>query len=46
LDALDAPHAGLEARLVAIVTPTLEGMGYELVRVAVLGRDRLTVQIM
>jgi ribosome maturation factor RimP len=46
LDALDAPHAGLEARLAAIVTPSLEGMGYELVRVAVLGRDRLTVQIM
>ena len=33
-------------RLAAIVAPTLEGMGYELVRVAVLGRDRPTVQIM
>ena len=39
-------HIGLEARLAEIVTPTLEGMGYELVRVAVAGRDRPTVQIM
>jgi ribosome maturation factor RimP len=39
-------HAGLEARLGAIVSPTLEGMGYELVRVTVLGRDRPTVQVM
>jgi ribosome maturation factor RimP len=36
----------LEARLAAIVTPTLIDLGYELVRVAVLGRDRPTVQIM
>ena len=36
----------LEARLAAIIAPTLEGMGYELVRVAVLGRDRSTVQVM
>jgi ribosome maturation factor RimP len=36
----------LESRLAAIVTPTLEAMGYELVRVAVLGRDRPTVQVM
>ncbi len=36
----------LEAKLAAIVTPTLLDMGYELVRVAVLGRDRPTVQIM
>jgi ribosome maturation factor RimP len=46
---LDAPvpqHAGLESRLAAIVAPTLEGMGYELVRVAVLGRERPTVQVM
>ena len=43
----DRPHhAGLEARLAEIVTPALEGMGYELVRVAVAGRDRPTVQIM
>jgi ribosome maturation factor RimP len=36
----------LEARLTAIVAPTLEGMGYELVRVTILGRDRPTVQVM
>jgi ribosome maturation factor RimP len=48
----DAPHedlpraAGLEARIVAAIAPSLSGMGYELVRVAVLGRERPTVQIM
>jgi ribosome maturation factor RimP len=43
----DVPlHTGLEARLAAIVAPTLGGMGYELVRVAVMGRDRPAVQIM
>jgi ribosome maturation factor RimP len=39
-------HIGLEARVADIVAPTLTGMGYELVRVAILGRDRPTVQIM
>lgn len=39
-------HSGLEARIVASVAPTLVDMGYELVRVAVLGRERPTVQIM
>src|SRR6266536_1104537 len=42
----ESRHTGLEARLAAVVAPTLEGMGYELVRVAVLGRDRPTVQVM
>jgi len=37
---------GLEATLAALVAPTLADMGYELVRVLVLGRDRPTVQIM
>ncbi len=37
---------GLEARIAGIVEPTLAGMGYELVRVAVLGRERPTVQVM
>jgi ribosome maturation factor RimP len=46
LDALEPQHASLESRLAAIVGPTLEGMGYELVRVVVLGRDRPTVQVM
>jgi ribosome maturation factor RimP len=39
-------HIGLEARLAALVAPTLSDLGFELVRVAVLGRDRPTVQIM
>jgi ribosome maturation factor RimP len=39
-------HVGLEARIAEIVAPSLEGMGYELVRVAVIGRERPTVQIM
>ena len=36
----------LEAKLAAIIEPRLESMGFELVRVAVLGRERPTVQIM
>jgi ribosome maturation factor RimP len=36
----------LEARLAAILAPRLQLMGFELVRVAVLGRERPTVQIM
>ena len=44
---IDQPrHTGLEARIAAAIIPTLEGLGYELVRVAVLGRDVPTVQIM
>jgi ribosome maturation factor RimP len=46
LDTPEPTHTSLEARLAAIVSPTLESMGYELVRVAVLGRDRPTVQVM
>ncbi|HEY2618491.1 MAG TPA: ribosome maturation factor RimP [Acetobacteraceae bacterium] len=46
MDAAEATHTGLEARLAAMVAPALEGMGYELVRVAVLGRERPTVQVM
>ena len=36
----------LEARLAATIAPRLRLMGYDLVRVAVLGRDRPTVQVM
>ena len=36
----------LESRLAAIVAPRLADMGYELVRVMLIGRDRPTVQIM
>jgi len=44
---MDEPnHLGLEARLTAIFSQTLEFMGYEIVRVAVLGRQKPTVQIM
>ena len=32
--------------MAGIVAPTLAGMGYELVRVAIVGRERPTVQIM
>jgi len=39
-------HSGLEGRLADIIAPSLAGMGYELVRVAVLGKERQTVQIM
>ncbi len=45
--ATDTPrHTGLEARIATLVAPTLTHLGYELVRVAVLGRDHPTVQIM
>jgi ribosome maturation factor RimP len=47
LDDTDHPLlTGLEGRIASSVGPTLADMGYELVRVAVLGRDRPTVQIM
>ncbi len=45
-DDTDLHATGLEGRIAARVIPTLADMGFELVRVAVLGRDRPTVQIM
>ncbi len=39
-------HTGLEGRIAGMIGPTLGSMGYDLVRVAILGRDRPTVQIM
>jgi ribosome maturation factor RimP len=43
----DMPHhTGLEARIAGLVAPTLASMGYELVRVQVMGKERPTVQIM
>ena len=42
----DRTNERLETRLAAAVAPTLVGMGYELVRVTLIGRDRLTVQVM
>ena len=39
-------HEGLDARIADLVAPTIEHMGYELVRVQVSGKERPTVQIM
>jgi ribosome maturation factor RimP len=39
-------HEGLEARIAEAIAPTLEHMGYELVRVQVSGKERPTVQVM
>jgi ribosome maturation factor RimP len=39
-------HEGLEARIAASVVPTLEHLGYELVRVQVSGKERPVVQVM
>ena len=39
-------HTGLEGRIAALIGPALGGMGFELVRVSVLGREKPTVQIM
>jgi ribosome maturation factor RimP len=44
--AAEPSQAGLEGRIASAITPSLEGLGYELVRVLVLGRERPTVQIM
>jgi ribosome maturation factor RimP len=47
LDQDDHPLlSGLEARIAAAIIPALVDMGFELVRVAVLGREHPTVQIM
>ncbi|GBQ28339.1 hypothetical protein AA12717_2925 [Gluconacetobacter sacchari DSM 12717] len=46
LDA-DLPYlTGLDAKVAALVAPVLADMGFELVRVAILGRESPTVQIM
>nr|WP_218061555.1 ribosome maturation factor RimP [Ameyamaea chiangmaiensis] len=43
----DLPHlTGLDARIAAMIAPTLADMGFELVRVSVLGRETPTIQIM
>ena len=39
-------HSGLEAKIAGMITPQLSHLGYDLVRVAVLGRERPTVQVM
>ena len=45
-DDLSAGGHTLEARLGQLCAPTLADLGYDLVRVSVLGRDRPTVQVM
>ena len=45
--AIERPqHEGLEARIADAIAPTIEHMGYELVRVQVSGKERPVVQIM
>ena len=39
-------HSGLEGRIIGAIAPAMIALGYELVRVAVLGRERPTVQVM
>jgi ribosome maturation factor RimP len=46
LDGNEPLHTTLEGKLTAILAPRLELLGFDLVRVAVLGRERPTVQIM
>lgn len=43
----DTDQSGpLETRIAQAITPSIETMGYELVRVLILGRERPTVQVM
>lgn len=42
----ETTHTTLEDRLTAMIEPMLAHMGYELVRIMVLGKERPTVQIM
>ena len=46
LDGSEPTHTTLEGRLAALIGPSIAFMGFELVRVQVLGRDRPTVQVM
>ena len=47
LRADDSDQSGpLETRIAAAIAPSIEAMGYELVRVLILGRERPTVQVM
>ena len=39
-------HEGLEGRILAAIAPSIEAMGYELVRIQVSGKERPVVQIM
>ncbi|NLI28295.1 MAG: ribosome maturation factor RimP [Acetobacter sp.] len=46
MDDIAALHSGLDARIVALIAPALDDLGFEIVRVSVLGRETPTVQIM
>ncbi|NHO32461.1 ribosome maturation factor RimP [Acetobacter fallax] len=46
LDEALSTHTGLEARIAELIMPSLHELGFELVRVSVLGRDTPTVQVM
>ena len=46
MDGNEHRYSSLEGKLAAIVAPRLEMMGYELVCITILGRERPTVQIM
>jgi ribosome maturation factor RimP len=46
LDGNEPNHTTLEGRIAGTIAPRLQLLGYELVRVAVLGRERPTVQVM
>lgn len=46
LDEDFSTHTGLEGRIAELIMPGLADLGFELVRVAVLGRDTPTVQVM
>ena len=39
-------ETGIDARIAAIIEPTIEGMGYQLVRVKLSGQNGFTLQIM
>lgn len=39
-------HSGLEGRIAELIAPGLESIGYELVRVSIMGKQTPTVQIM
>jgi len=39
-------ESGLEARIAGIIQPMIEGLGFQLVRVRISGRDGMTVQVM
>nr|WP_194299915.1 ribosome maturation factor RimP [Acetobacter conturbans] len=46
MDEDNSTHVGLEGRILAMIAPTLEDLGFEIVRVSVLGREVPTVQVM